>query len=88
MFKYYAKSFSKKWGTPCELSVSDISKHGHNHARDDNEAKGFFREKNRLNISVFKSDVIAGEIKELSQKMKQSDKLFHNTQIKLKHSAY
>lgn len=44
--------------------------------------------KNRLNISVLKSDVIAGEIKESSQQMKQSYKLVHNTQIKLKHSAY
>jgi hypothetical protein len=43
--------------------------------------------KNRLNIYLLKSDVIAAEIKEASQQMKQSAKLVHNTQIKLKHSA-
>lgn len=42
---------------------------------------------NRLNVNLLKSGVIAAEIKEASKRMKQSDKLVHNTQIKVRHSA-
>jgi len=44
--------------------------------------------KNRLNVNLLKSYVIiAAEINETSQQMKQSDKLVHNTRIKLKPSV-
>jgi hypothetical protein len=72
---------------PRRPSVSEISRDGHTHASDDNGANVFFRKK-RLNTNLLKSYVvIAAEIKEASQQMKQFNKLARNTQIKSKHNA-